>query len=395
MIVRGTADFRRVSLALFVGNFVIFVTLYSVQPLLPTFATEFHVTPAVSSLALSVTTASLAVFMVVIGSLSEAAGRKWIMVAALVLSSLLDLLAATSTDFGLLLGARTLIGMLAAGLPPLAMAYLGEEIAPAALGLAMGIFVSAASFGGMIGRIVISLVADHLGWRASLASVGLIGLAGAAWVWWSLPRSAHFDRRRLELAPLSRSLLRHLRDRRLLCLYGIGFLLLGSFVSFYNYLIFQITAPPYSLSQTAVGWLFLVYLSGTFSSTLIGDLTDRLTPSVVLAICVAVMLAGAAVTLGDSLALKITGAVVFTFGFYGAHSVASGWVGRWAASDRAQASSLYLFFYYLGSSVFGFSGGLAWSAGGWRAVIATITTLLVLTLLLVGALRRRERRGLS
>ena len=41
---------------------------------------------------------------------------------------------------------------------------------------------------------------------------------------------------------------------------------------------------------------------------------------------------------------KITGLLLLTFGFFGSHSIASSWVGRRATHDKAQASSLYLFF---------------------------------------------------
>ncbi|CAA9476768.1 MAG: hypothetical protein AVDCRST_MAG25-2477 [uncultured Rubrobacteraceae bacterium] len=51
-----------------------FAMLYCTQPLLPTFSAEFGVTPAVMSLSLSATTATLAVALVVAGSFSERGG---------------------------------------------------------------------------------------------------------------------------------------------------------------------------------------------------------------------------------------------------------------------------------------------------------------------------------
>jgi YNFM family putative membrane transporter len=66
---------------------------------------------------------------------------------------------------------------------------------------------------------------------------------------------------------------------------------------------------------------------------------------------------------------------VLTFGFFGAHSVASSWVGRRAVQARAQASSLYLFFYYFGSSVVGSLGGIAWADWGWPGVTVLIGAL--------------------
>jgi hypothetical protein len=62
------------------------------------------------------------------------------------------------------------------------------------------------------------------------------------------------------------------------------------------------------------------------------------------------MLAGASLTLIGNLYAVLAGIVNFVFGFFGAHSIASGLVGdRAAAESKAQASSLYLLFYYAGS----------------------------------------------
>jgi MFS transporter, YNFM family, putative membrane transport protein len=71
-----------------------------------------------------------------------------------------------------------------------------------------------------------------------------------------------------------------------------------------------------------------------------------------------------------------------TFGFFGGHSTASSWVGRLATHDRAQASSLYLFFYYVGSSIGGTAAGTFWTAFGWVGVVGMVICFLVLALIL-------------
>lgn len=62
-------------------------------------------------------------------------------------------------------------------------------------------------------------------------------------------------------------------------------------------------------------------------------------------------------------------------------SIASGWVGQFAPVYRAQASSLYLLFYYAGSSVAGAIGGLFWVHFGWQGVIGMIAALLIVAAL--------------
>ena len=375
---QGTTAFRRANFALFAGGFITFSILYDVQPLLPIFTKEFDVTAATGSLALSVTTFALAISMLFISSLSEAWGRKPIMSASLLLSSLIVIITAFSPTFSSLLGFRILQGIVLAGLPAIAMAYLGEEVDSRSLGIAMGIYISGNSIGGMAGRIITGSITDLFSWRIAMGTIGIISLILSIWFWFHLPNSRYFAPKPLKLKILSKSLVGHLKDPALLCLFCIAFILMGSFVTLYNYIGFELLAPPYHLSQTIVGWIFIVYLTGTFSSTWMGRLSDSLGRKKVLWIGLVIMAAGAIVTLASPLVLKIIGIAVFTFGFFGAHSIASSWVGRRARTAKAQASSLYLFFYYSGSSIAGTAGGFFFSNFGWKGVIGFIICLLLL-----------------
>ena len=103
---------------------------------------------------------------------------------------------------------------------------------------------------------------------------------------------------------------------------------------------------------------------------------------------IALMLGGVLITLLQPLALVLAGLLVFTFGFFGAHSVASSWIGRRALKAKGQASSLYLFCYYTGSSVAGTAGGLFWHQYGWNGVGLFIAGLLGICLLVALHLMR-------
>lgn len=138
-ISRADPDFLRVTAALFFGAFSTFALLYSVQPLLPVFARVFDVSPAVSSLSLSLTTGVLAISMIAAGTISEIVGRKRVMVIALAASSAATMLAALSQNWTQFLALRALTGLALSGLPAVAMAYLSDEMDGQAIGLAMGL----------------------------------------------------------------------------------------------------------------------------------------------------------------------------------------------------------------------------------------------------------------
>jgi MFS transporter, YNFM family, putative membrane transport protein len=359
------------------AGFSTFAILYCVQPLLPEFSREFHVSAAVSSLSLSLSTGLLAMAMLLAGSLSEVWGRKPVMIASLLSSAILTLLSAAAPNWSSLLLARMAIGITLSGLPAVAMAYVSEEVDPKSIGLAMGLFIGGNAIGGMAGRIISGVLTDLGSWRLAVGLIGALGLAAALAAWRSLPASVHFQPRQASLTDLLRSFTEHLRDPGLCGLFAEAFLLMGGFVTVYNYLGYRLTEPPYSLSQTAIGAIFAAYLIGTLSSAWIGELAGRLGRRRVLWAMIAIMLAGVALTLFQPLALILSGIVAVTFGFFGAHSIASSWVGSRAIHAKAQASALYLFCYYVGSSAIGTLGGVFWTTQGWPGVAGLVAALLL------------------
>ncbi|MNL53400.1 Inner membrane transport protein YnfM [compost metagenome] len=81
--------------------------------------------------------------------------------------------------------------------------------------------------------------------------------------------------------------------------------------------------------------------------------------------------------------------MVFTFGFFAAHAVASGWVGQMARGYKALGASLYLLVYYVGSSVLGAWGGHFWAANQWPGVAAMAGGLLAIALAISAGLAWR------
>ncbi|MES2322602.1 MAG: MFS transporter [Pseudomonadota bacterium] len=364
---------KHINRAMFAGSFSAFALLYSVQPLLPELARQFGLTPAQSSWALSITTLALAVSLVLSGALSDRIGRKKLMAASLVASAVFTLLCAFARDFTQLLVLRGLLGVALGGMPAVAMAYLAEEIDAKSLGVSMGLYIGGSAFGGMAGRVLASFVSDHYSWRLAMALMGAAGLY-AAWEFWrSLPESRNFRKGSASVLAGARA---HLGDHGLPWLFALGFLMMGVFVSLYNYISYRLLDAPYGLGQSAVGALSVLYLIGMYSAVWAGRLADRIGRRNVLWIVLLMMLAGLLLTLSHALAVIVAGMALFTFGFFASHSVASSWVGRRAQAPQALASAMYLFFYYAGSSVLGSLCGTVWSSAGWTGVVALLALAL-------------------
>lgn len=384
----GTPAFKRINLALFAAGFATFGLLYCVQPLLPEFTRDYGVNEAVSALSLSLTTGVLAFAMLLAGAVSDAWGRKSIMVGSLLSSALLVLISVAMPNWTSFLVVRALLGLSLSGLPAVAMTYLAEEMDIASIGLGMGLYISGNAIGGMSGRLIAGVLADFVGWRAGVAAVALIGIACALMFWRLLPPSRHFMPQRVDARALAARVNVIFRDRGLPWLFVEGFLLLGAFVTIYNYLGYRLLAPPYGLGQATVGAIFAIYLIGTFSSPWVGHLAGKLGRRKVLWAMLALILMGTLLTLMAALWAILLGVVALTFGFFGGHSVVSSWVGRRAGAAKAHASSLYLFFYYMGSSVAGACGGVFYAAHGWSGVVAFVGAMALLGLLIALGLYR-------
>lgn len=384
----GSARYRRANLALFCAGFITFVTLYDLQPLLPLFTREFGVSPATSSLTLSISTATLAIGMLFSGITSDAIGRKPLMVAALLCTSLLAVATAFSHNLASLLLIRFAQGAVLAGVPSVAMAYLGDEMDSNAIASAMGLYISGNAVGGMCGRIITAIMADVMPWRTAIGIIGSVCLLLALYFTTMLPPAVGFKKRPFALRTLIPSLVHHLKDPGMRYLFGVSFLCMGCFISMYNYIGFRLLDRPYLLSQSTTSLIFLVYFLGSLSSAAMGRLMQRFGRRFVARLTIAAMVLGTLCTLAAPLTLIVAGVGLFTCGFFGLHSIASGWVSRRAQVHRAQATSLYLFSYYLGSSVSGTVGGLFWLEFGWRGVSLMIFLLLLLTVACTEQLHR-------
>ncbi|NVH75749.1 MFS transporter [Paraburkholderia sp. JPY432] len=378
----SSAAYKRIAFALFLAGFATFSLLYCVQPLLPAFTREYGIGAASSSLSLSLATGFLAVSIFCAGAVSERVGRRGLMFVSMTCAAIFNLLAGISPGWTTLLICRALEGFALGGVPAVAMAYLAEEMAANGLGLSMGLYIGGSAFGGMMGRIGMSMLEEHFSWRTAMETIGALDLAAAVAFIVLLPPSRRFVKRTdLTLQHHLGLWKAQLIHSRLPYVFAIGFLVMGGFVTVYNYAGFRLIAPPFNLDSTTCGLIFGAYLFGMVSSSTAGALADKLGRAPVLISGLILFAAGLALTLSHSLAWIIIGIVFVTIGFFVSHSVASGWVGHLAGSAKGHAASLYLLAYYAGSSVLGSLGGSFWQHGAWPAVAAYVAALLIICLI--------------
>lgn len=390
---RGTAGYRRALVALVAAGLASFNAMYATQSLLPALTEQLGVSPAAASLTVSALTGMLALAIVPVSVLSERFGRGRVMTVSALSATALGLALAFAPDIRWLIAGRALQGVLVAGVPAVAMAWISEEVDPGSLPGAMGRYVAGTTVGGLLGRLVPSGVLEFANWRWALAATAALALAVAVLMALVLPAQRRFRPRAITLRGETAALAGHWRDPARAALFVLAFLLMGVFVSLYNYLGYRLR-EEFGFSEAAVGLVFLIYLVGTWSSARAGAIVARLGRPVTVTAGILGCVLGALLTLSHSLPLLLAGVAVLTGAFFAAHSTASGWVGVLATEHRAEASSTYLLCYYLGSSVVGFASGLVFHAGGWAGLVAWLVGLLALALGVVAlALRSARKRA--
>ncbi len=390
MIEAGSPAYYRATLALCLGSFIVFANLYITQPLFPLLRELFALSALQATWSLSLAMLTLGVSLLLYGPLSDALGRRRIMLLTLAGASALTLLIPLLDSYIGLLGLRMLQGLLLGGVPAIAIAYMGDEFEPPALLLAVGLYISANSLGGISGRLIGGGMTDLAGWQSAFYLVGGLSLLGVVLFAKLLPPSQQFQPRPLRLGSMVADLAAHLKNPLLLLAYLIGGLNFFIFSNQYSYITYVLSDSPFHLPPTWLGLLFLTYLTGTFSSALSGKLNLRYSPPLCMLGGILMLMLGTLLTLNQTLPGIIAGLLINSFGFFFCHSICSAWVNRHAERARASASSLYLLFYYLGASVGGFYLDPFWQAARWQGVV--LGSLLVLLLTAALALRLYYRQ---
>lgn len=392
MIEYKSAAFYRSVLALCVAAAAVFANLHLMQPLLPELSRQFQLSALTVSWVYTIGTLCLGLSLLVYAALSDAWGRKKLLLITLAGMTVSTLILSQVTSFQALLFWRAVQGLFLGGLPAIAIAWMGEEYSKPALVSAVGLYISANSLGGISGRLISGAMADLGHWQWVFYPMTLLGVLSCWLVWVYLPASQQFQRQPFRLKQALSDNLFHLRQPLLLLVYLIGGLNFLVFLNQYTYIAFVLAAAPFSLGSSLIGLLFITYLTGTVGSALSAKIAARLSAPGAMAAGILIMMLGSIITLGQSLTLIGAGFFISAFGFFLCHSLASSWVSQHALRAKASASALYLVFYYLGAS----SGTLYlqpfWQAGQWLGVVIGSVLMYGLTLLLCLLLWRLKRQ---
>ncbi|ANF52795.1 MFS transporter [Chryseobacterium glaciei] len=374
MIIPEKADksskrFRYIKLCIFLSGLSVFAQLYLFQPLLPMVAEHFHTTVGDSSLLVSSATIGMALGLFFFAFKADSYSRKKLMIFSLLSSAVLTIISSWVQSLPLLIAIGVIKGFVISGVSSVALAYLTEEVELSVVALAISMYLSGNTIGGMSGRILATIIAGELGWRNAVLIIGIESLLLGLLFWKFFPSSKFFNPQKTDYSLKMKQMMKFLTDSYMLRLYLIAALLMGSFVSVYNYLTFRLESEPFSLNHFWIAFIFLMYTFGVFGTMITSRLSNKTDRKNILKGSILFMLAGILFLLSENIYIVIFGLGLFTLSFFAAHTMASQMTALRAKEGKSSATSIYWLFYYFGSSILGSGTGYILHATSWKFFI--------------------------
>nr|WP_263314391.1 MFS transporter [Mammaliicoccus sp. Marseille-Q6498] len=376
-----TSEQKKRSVSLLLAGFIIFSSLYVTQPIFNGLSKYFDVSLSDVSLTLSVSTFMLGVGLIIVPMFNNIEKKRMMSISVL-LVSVLSLASVFVTRFDLFLVLRGLMGLALSGVPSIAMAYIADEVQKERVSKVMGLYVAGTTFGGMSGRVVVGILTDLADWQVAVATLSIINLILAILMVILLPVSkvqtpswVSPKQHLIKYAHL-------LKIPAVLKTMALAFLLMGTFVTIYSYITVRFENAPFSLSESTIAFIFILYLIGTYSSINFAKLTYKFGTKKAYSIAISIMIIGILLTFITYLPIDILGLAAMTFGFFGAHSIQSSYIATLTETSKSHASTLYLLGYYVGSSLLTILGGyvfihLEWIGVGVLTLVLTLIAVVI------------------
>ena len=365
--------------AVMLAGACVFLQVYCTQPLLPLLRQIFHASELQVALTVSAPSLAIALSAPFVGLMAERIGRKKVIVPALFLITVPTLMAATATNLPTLIVWRFAQGLFVPGVVAVMLAYINEEWAGRGVGRAMSSYVSGTVLGGFLGRYMAGILTTHANWRIAFIAIGLLNLLGAFAVRAWLPKAQNFKRAEHLFHALADARA-HLRNPRLLAVFGLGFTVLFSIVGCFTYANFYLAAPPFHLNAAQLGSIFFVYLVGVVITPMAGKFLDLYGFRKTAVLFCVMAVTGLLITLVRTLPAVVVGLAIFSTGMFIAQASATVQTGALAGKSRSSAAGLYVTLYYIGGGAGATVTGWFWIGGGWNACVTLLASMALISL---------------
>lgn len=363
-----------------IGTFA-FLQVYSVQAILPVLMQEFSASETQVGMTVGATVLAIAFMSPFIGMLSDAVGRKNIIIGSLLFLSLPTVMLAFSQSIHSMVIWRFLQGFAVPGITVVTIAYIGEEYVGKNVARLTSFYVSGSVLGGFLGRFITGHLHELIGWRQAFLWMGGLTLVGAIATWFGLPTSKKFVAN-TNLKSSLNMLYQHLHNRYVITACLLGTCVLFSLVGCFTYINLYLAETPYDLSSSALANIFAVYLIGVVVTPIASTLISRFGAARMVMVAVPMSMIGVLLTLVHPLPWIVVALAVMSSGVFITQSATITYISANVKEGRSLASGLYYMSYYIGGSLGAWVCGLAYAHGGWHATVWVLLGVQVLAFLM-------------
>ena len=379
----------RIHVGVVAAGLCTFINLYPTQALLPTLAEQFGA--SLQRTGLTVTAPLIAVALVApfVGGISDALGRRRLILGASVLLVLPTLLAAWAPGLDWLILCRFLQGLLLPFIFAVTVAYIAEECPGPEAVRVTGVYAIGTIAGGFGGRFVAGWATELADWRTAFVILALLTGLCAGVVAWALPPERRFRPVR-GWAGQWAGFADQFANPQVMATCAVGFTVLFSMVATFTYANFYLGAPPFGLGPAQLGSVFVIYLLGVVATPTATRLALRFGRRRTVLLAVAATSGGLLLTLAHSLPAVLIGLAFVAAGIFTEQVLSLGYVAAAARRSRSTAVGLYVTCYYVGGSLGGILPASIWHHLGWPGCVALVLAVQLVATLVTQAVWPRH-----
>ncbi|MHC8410784.1 MFS transporter [Pseudomonas sp. Hz4] len=343
--------------------------VYFAQPLLASMAESLGVTSGLIGVVVTATQVGYALGLLFIVPLGDMVNRKRLILTQVMLSAIALAAVGASQQWLALLGAMIVMGLLAVVVQVL-VAYAAVLATPSQRGQAVGTVTSGIVLGILLARFTSGLIADLAGWRAVyFVSSGLMLTIAA--VFWRVVPAAVSPRNQHSYRALIRSLFKLFMTEPVLRIRGLlALLIFAAFSVLWTSMVLPLSAPPLSLSHTAIGMFGLAGVAGALAARRAGRWADQGLGQRVTGISLGLLtLSWLPITFAEtSLIALVCGVVLLDFAVQAVHVTNQSLIFAARPDAQSRMVGAYMCFYSVGSALGAAAATQVYALWGWMAV---------------------------
>ncbi|KOR87158.1 transporter [Bacillus sp. FJAT-22058] len=368
-IVSGSTLTRYMALLFATACGMAVANIYYAQPLLDSMATEFGIAHSSIGIVITITQLCYALGLLLLVPLGDLLNRRRLIIGQMLLSVLSLIVVGIAPIITVLFTGLAAVGLLAV-VTQVLVAFASTLAAPAERGRIVGLVQSGVVIGILLARTFAGVLTDLAGWRSVYLVSAAMMLIMTGVLFRVLPRDES-ERESLSYLQLLRSVLTLFMQERILRIRGVlALLIFTAFSTLWTSLVLPLSAPPYSLSHTAIGAFGLAGVAGALAAARAGGLADRGLGQRTTCISLVLLLASWFLIsfTEHSLIALVIGVIFLDLAVQAVHVTNQSMIFTVRPEARSRLTAAYMIFYSIGSAMGSIVSTNIYANYGWIGV---------------------------